>query len=134
MPDRRPTRAAGVAVRLLVLLAAILGAGCMRAPDDAIAAIFERNPKPSFAVCLRIEGKDPSAALLAKARKFNPKVFPASECRHREDEFLVGRDQRAEMVVIERTVWRSPSHVTVETGWYNGFILAAAAQATKSSV
>jgi hypothetical protein len=89
-----------------IFLVTLSCTGCIRAPDDAIAAIFELNPKPSSPICLLVDGKDPSAALLVKSRKFNPNVLPGSSCQPSKLGYVVGA-RNAEVFAIEKLIWRS---------------------------
>ncbi|MGY3265571.1 hypothetical protein [Lysobacter sp. HA35] len=104
--------------RMLAVAVVVLCSGCAREQDDAIAAIFDRNPKPPVYVCISVANADPSARLLNLAKRHNPKVLPASQCHRGRTRYQTASGQPAEAWGIDSLEWhgRNKVRITLTSG------------------
>ncbi|GAB2524304.1 hypothetical protein [Lysobacter humi (ex Lee et al. 2017)] len=111
-------------MRAITALAVVaLCSGCARETDEVVAALFEPNPKPPFAICLKVEGHDPSPSALKGARAHNPRVFPASQCRLSSTGYRTAEGESAELLSIESIEWQSCKVALVEVSAVPGAAL-----------
>jgi hypothetical protein len=103
----------------------IFCSGCARETDDAVVAIFERNPKPPYHLCLAIGSVDPSPHVLAEAQAHNRKILPASQCIHSSSGYATKSGQRAQRLVIESVDWKSRKVAVIKVSSITGTLFGS---------